>query len=209
MIGYGPDDGQETEIFRDIIRENEFYSKLLEIVGKNLEENNGEHYLKRDTVMKQIGINFDFGVGDRTIESASGVFLKVLDAAGLGSYKQGRSDYPTRLEINDEYTGFVESISDGKESNEGQEENYEESTEEQTESGHVKEEIDEEITEESNNENINNSNTGDSVEEVIEEEVVVNSSLDSSIKVQVNIDISSKDWGSEEVVNFIEAIQSE
>ncbi|MBV0924606.1 hypothetical protein KTS45_10390 [Halomicroarcula limicola] len=209
MIGYGPDEGQETDIFREIIRENEFYNELLEIVGNELDESGEKRYLTRDKVMRQIGINFDFGVGDRTIESASGVFLKVLDAAGLGTYKRGQGSYPTRLEINDEYTGFVESISaDGKSGDPDNSEEEKDDSAKQTELSQIDEDIDGAMNGESKNGNSEQSEPSESVEEVVEKEIV-DTPAGESIEVQVNIEVSSTDWESEEVIKFIEAIQSE
>ncbi|WP_459194739.1 hypothetical protein [Halosimplex sp. J119] len=215
-IGYGPDNGEEEKIFREIVRENEFYNQLLEIVGDKLTEKDGEHYLSRDDVMKQIGINFDFGVGDRTLESASGTFLKVLDAAGLGEYTQGRSGYPTRLVINDEFTGFVANI----------EETEEEDSEEPTEEHHSGTD-DEAADQEAPAEEAPAEEVGDpaeirakvqpfeeavdegSKEETVEETTVEKTLNNGAVEVEVNIEISSSDWDSEEVVELINTIQSE
>ncbi|WP_280585481.1 hypothetical protein [Halorubrum sp. Boch-26] len=90
QIGYGrlaPE--EEKELFRDLVSGYGFYRELLKIVGGELTSNNGEQYLERDIVQSEIGINFDFGVGDRTLKSAAGTFLQILDQCGVGNYTRG------------------------------------------------------------------------------------------------------------------------
>ena len=205
-IGYGPENGEETEIFKGVVRENEFYNQLLDIVGDELTENEEERYLSRDDVMREIGINFNFDVGDRTLEAASATFLRVLDAAGLGTYTRGSSGHPTRLVINDEFMRFAESSVGEQVSQEEEEIKDDEvdSSDDSTEEDELK----------GDTEFINQEGGGDPQEESrgtdteIKREVIEEVENDS-INVQVNIDISSSDWGSEDVIEFLEAIQSE
>lgn len=200
IIGYGLDEDDKKELFRELVQKNEFYDELLQIVGDSLEEAGGEQYLPRDDVQREIGINFDFGVGDRTIESAANTFLKVLEAAGVGTYKQGRSGYPTRLVVNEEYSGFL-SNSVGEDSQE-KEEDLEESSQSKLtvrDGGEVEE---------------NESSSNEELEEEVtprenQKEMTLTQEIDGEIDVKINIEISSSDWESDDVISLVKSLQND
>lgn len=210
-IGYGLTDGEERTIFRDVIRESEFYKRLLNIMSDKLTEKNGEQYLSRDDVMKEIGINFDFGVGDRTLESASGTFLRVMDAAGLGTYTRGHNNYPTRLVVNDEYTDFLKTIREDEMNEENDnEETAEKDKPENEESEHtLLSQSGNEKPEQDLNSESPHTSEGQNHEETHEEEIVIKEALGRSMKVHINVDVSSSDRECDEVLELIEVLQSD
>lgn len=204
QIGYGrlsPED--EKELFRDLVSEYEFYRELLKIVGGELTSNNGEQYLERDVVQSEIGINFDFGVGDRTLKSAAGTFLQVLDECGVGKYTRGQGDYPTRLVINEEYSEFLSRLTTEEEPSQDKQSAQEGLP----------------IDDESNSEDSVDSAPSESVESEEDSEnhppqpatVTKNTEItetleDGSADLTIEIEISSADWDSEEVISVIESV---
>ena len=197
-LGYGLNEDEEDEFFRELIREYEFYNDLLRIVGEDLTEKGGEQYLVRNNIQSAIGINFNFGVGDRTLESAAGFFLKVLEAAGIGEYKRGTGDYPGRLVVNDDYSGFLaDVVGDAATEDEAENENQ---AEPPTDSQNSPRQEDGQKQEE---------------QEPIEEtaDIYFEDSIQAdeakAVAVKINIDISSSDWGSSDVIDLIKALQSE
>lgn len=194
-IGYGLDSAQQRELFREVINDYEFYHELLGIVGDELEENNGEQYLSRDEVQRAIGINFEFSVSDRTLESAAGTFLKLLDAAGVGEYKQGRKGHPTRLVVNDQYSGFLANLN----------------AEEQGGGGDVSDDNNSEGN--ADVDEVVEGNAGQEPDAVEEQEKVrteqMYHSAGDGTDVEINIEISSADWTSDEVIEFVESLQEE
>ncbi|MFC7113835.1 hypothetical protein ACFQH2_00950 [Natronoarchaeum sp. GCM10025703] len=204
-IGYGRlSDEEEKELFRSLVKQYDFYNTLLEIVGGSLTSDDGEQYLEREVVQSEMGINFDFGVSDRTLESAAGTFLQVLDECGVGEYKRGQSGYPTRLVVNEEYSEF---LSDSA----SEEPEDEEPTQEELP-------IDEDDEEGNNNEKENKdlessdgttpSSPINSQEENVEVSQTIEESIESGFDVTVNIEISSADWESEEVTSLINSLKN-
>lgn len=205
-IGYRRlSDEEEKELFRELVKGYDFYNELLEIVGGNLTSDNGEQYLERDVVQSEMGINFDFGVSDRTLESAAGTFLQVLDECGVGEYKRGQSGYPTRLVVNEEYSEF---LSDSA-SEEPEETEDDTAQEELPIEGDDKEEDNSEgEREEVESPDTAPSSPTDSQDENIEVSQTIEESVDSGFDVTVNIEVSSADWESEEVLALIESLKN-
>lgn len=206
-IGYGLSDEEEEELFREIVHEYDFYNNLLNIVGEDLKEDSGKQYLVRDDVQSEIGINFQFGVGDRTLESAAATFLRVLDAAGVGTYKRGSRGYPTRLVVNDEYSGFLAEIVGGdSDESETDSATQEESTSQNGEmppvngkQSYLNEHNDQQKTE-------NGSQSSNISEQQLHEDLMIQSSAEDCMDIEINIEVSSSDWSSSEVVELVEAL---
>jgi hypothetical protein len=191
----------EQELFRTTVKEYEFYNELLQIVGGELTSKNGEQYLERDVVQSEIGINFDFGMSDRTLESAAGTFLQVLDKCGVGEYKRGHSDYPTRLVVNEEYSEFL-SDSQPEETEEGEptkEDDPSEIDRGNGESGQDDTESSAELTTISPSSNLQDESV--ELSETIEKETK------AGFDVTVHIEVSSTDWESEEVISLIDSLK--
>lgn len=206
---------EESELFKELVRDYQFYNKLLEIVGGDLTSEDDEQYLDRDRVQSAIGINFDFGVQDRTLKSISGTFLKVLEKCGVGQYIQGRRGFPTRLVVNEEYSEFLSQISseeDTSEPSEGAESTQNETlTAEHLDSAESSDEITaedggkvepQEEDSESEAERVDNKSELSKVE--LARQIETNGSVD----LDISIEISSEDWDSNSVVELIKAIQS-
>ena len=205
QIGYGrlsPED--QKELFRDLVSEYDFYRELLKIVGGELTSNNGEQYLERDVVQSEIGINFEFGVGDRTLKSAAGTFLQVLDECGVGKYTRGQGDYPTRLVINEEYSEFLSRLT----------------TEEQPPQDDQPAQEELPIDEDSNSEDSAESTPSEPVEPEDDSEIhppqptteTENIEMTETIEggdvdLTIEIEISSADWDSEEVISVIDSVK--
>jgi len=210
QIGYGGlDEIEEQELFRTLVKEYDFYNELLDIVGDELTTENGEQFLERDLVQREISINFDLGVGDRTIESAAGTFLKILDECGVGEYKQGRRGYPTRLVVNEQYAGFLSEPPESDSSNGEDETIVQEqlTTDDKREEEKVdsdSKEADQERPEEGSVDVV------DTESKPEEAHMDLSESLANSeqISVEININVSSSDWDSEDVVSLIKTIQS-
>lgn len=210
-IGYRRlSDEEEKELFRKLVKQYDFYNALLEIVGGNLTSDDGEQYLEREVVQSEIGINFDFGVSDRTLESAAGTFLQVLDECGVGEYKRGQSGYPTRLVVNEEYSEFLsDSASEEPEEQEEKESvqaegSMNEDSEEEKEGN--SEEKEENLSSAVDSEN--SSPRTDTQEENVEVSQTIEESIESGFDVSINIEISSADWESEEVISLIDSIKN-
>ncbi|MDZ5812961.1 hypothetical protein U4E84_16595 [Halorubrum sp. AD140] len=182
----------------------EFYRELLKIVGGELTSNNGEQYLERDVVQSEIGINCQFGVGDRTLKSAAGTFLQILDECGVGKYTQGQGGYPTRLVINEEYSEFLSRLTTEEQSPQG-----EQSAQEQLP-----------IDEEPNPEDSAESASSESAESEDDSEnhptrpttetenIEMTETIEGSdVDLTIEIEISSADWDSEEVISVIESVK--
>ena len=207
-IGYGRlSDEEEKELFRSLVKKYDFYNALLDIVGGSLTSDDGEQYLEREVVQSEMGINFDFGVSDRTLESAAGTFLQVLDECGVGEYKRGQSGYPTRLVVNEEYSEFL-SDSASEEPEEAEED------EEPAQEELPIEENDEEDNGEGEDEDLESPNTTtpssstDSQDEDVEVSQTIEESVESGFDVTVNIEVSSEDWESEEVIELIDSLKN-
>ncbi|WP_167551890.1 hypothetical protein [Halorubrum tropicale] len=156
-----------------------------------------------------MGINFDFGVSDRTLESAAGTFLQVLDECGVGEYKRGQSGYPTRLVVNEEYSEFL-SDSASEEPKEAEED--EEPAQEELPIEEDDEE--EEDNSEGEDEDLESPDTTtpspstDSQDENVEVSQTIEESVESGFDVTVNIEVSSEDWESEEVIALIDSLKN-
>ncbi len=207
-IGYGRlSDNEEKELFRRLVKQYDFYNALLEIVGGSLTSDDGEQYLEREVVQSEMGINFDFGVGDRTLESAAGTFLQVLDECGVGEYKRGQSGYPTRLVVNEEYSKFLSDSASEQPEEEGQEPTQEELPIDEDEEEENSQEKEEGM--ESPENTASPTSEKDSNDEGVEVSQTIESSLESDFDVTVNIEVSSSDWESEEVISLIDSIKDE
>lgn len=205
-IGYGRlSEEEETELFRKLVKGYDFYKELLEIVGGSLTSDDGKQYLERDIVQSEMGINFDFDVGDRTLESAAGTFLQVLDECGVGEYKQGRSSYPTRLVVNEQYSEFLsDSASEGPDEEEPAqeefpvEENEEESREVDEETDNTPEPPEEEVT---------SQHSTDPQSEGTDVSRTIEAGTKAGLNVTVNIEVSSADWDAEEVISLLDSLR--
>lgn len=208
-IGYGRlSDEEEKELFRKLVKGYDFYNALLEIVGGNLTSDDGEQYLEREVVQSEIGINFDFDVGDRTLESAAATFLQVLDECGVGEYKQGRSGYPTRLVVNEEYSEF---LSDSTSEEPDEEEPTQEELPIEEDGEAEKEEIEEdenEVEDAESSEKTTSASSTDSQDENVEISENVEKNPETGFEVTVNIDVSSADWDSEEIISLVESLKT-
>lgn len=206
-IGYGRlSEEDEKELFRSLVKGYDFYNELLEIVGGKLTSEDGEQYLARDVVQSEMGINFDFNVGDRTLQSAAGTFLQVLDECGVGEYKRGNQGYPTRLVVNEEYSEFLsDSASEEPDDEEPAQEELPIEEEEEEGTEEVKEEADdppETGEEQSASQPLTNPQSADA-----DLSQTINPEMGSRFEVAINIEVSSADWESEEVISLLESLK--
>ncbi|WP_435077885.1 hypothetical protein [Halococcus sp. AFM35] len=91
-----------SQIFYDAVEEFTPYRTILvRIFNEDKTEGiRGKTSITREAVEEELRIVFEFDGKSRTVEDAANTCLKTLDAAGLGTYKQGRKGYPTRLSGN-------------------------------------------------------------------------------------------------------------
>ncbi|SDJ52887.1 hypothetical protein SAMN05216226_104249 [Halovenus aranensis] len=154
-----------------------------------------------------MGINFDFGVSDRTLESAAGTFLQVLDECGVGEYKRGQSGYPTRLVVNEEYSEFLSDSASEEPEEEAEKPTQEElpidkDDEEKDNSEGEKEDLE-------SSEDTDTSSTPTSTQnENTEISQTIEGSIESGFDVTVDIEVSSADWESEEVISLINSLKN-
>lgn len=212
-IGYGRlSDEEEEELFRSLVAGYDFYQELLEIVGGELTSQNGEQYLERDVVQSEIGINFDLGLSDRILESAAGTFLQVLDECGVGDYTRGQGDYPTRLVVNEEYSEFLSELTGEEETEQenkaAQEQlpiDMEDSPEQDVLTDGEEGEISESIEDTPEPEEESSQLTAQKEEIQVSENIRQN----GSVEVNIDIEVSSADWNSEEVISLINSLNEE
>lgn len=199
QLGYGnlPSD-RENGLFRDAIQELPIYSEYLDLAVDEIREINDAPAIERDGLTRELRIEFGYDVSDRILESVANTFLKTLDAAGLGEHKTGRKGYPTRFVIGEDFDDFTD---DSKRDNP---EVSQDSSEENEASGTG--------DSESNDVSPNGSQGGpdDSIGGKnsldIDDIVELASGENSGIELSININISSEDWGSDDVIDFVNSI---
>lgn len=183
-------DESVEEAFRVGIQDYGLYSDLIDkIIEEGLPEEGEPEQITQEQILPLLNRSFGFSElsTDSTLRPATNTFLQTLDAAGYGDYIIGRGDNPTRIELNDDFLQLTRE-SRKKGGDEPEEVGGEQVGESEDESGEMSE------------------SPAGGGEPAPDQEV---STTVAGTEVNIEIQISSADWSSDEVVELIESLQSD
>lgn len=93
----GPGEERRAEYFREVIANYEAYATLVSKLFRTPREG----AVERRDVDKHLRVGLEMDAGDDGRRRAATLFLRTVEAAGIGVYKKGSSNAPSRLEITD------------------------------------------------------------------------------------------------------------
>lgn len=196
------------ESFKHGIQDHPLYSDLIEKTQvKGLVSENESEAITQKQILPLL--NSDFGFSDlsssSTLKPATNTFLRTLEAAGYGDYVIGRGDKPTRIELEEELETEATGITKSEEEDEqrrladSEDDKGDQSQQDSPENDSLEEA---------------NSDEREAESDIAEESKKTTQDLNRQIKdngaeVSINIEISSEDWSSSEVIELINSLRKE
>lgn len=189
------DDVDETveKPFRTGIQDWPLYSDLIDkIVEEDLLEKGDPNTITQKQILPILNRSFGFSElsTESTLKPATTTFLQTLDAAGYGNYVIGRGGKPTRIEVNDD---FRELTREERRDGEGAPRDGDDRGDDRRD----------DVEDERGSEKTPEEESGsDDTEQRIQTDV-------GGTDLNIEIQISSADWTSEEVLNLIESLRDD
>ena len=99
-------------LFQTAVADYQTYSAWLETIYEDVDQRlKDEGYIPRSEFEKELRTSLGIQKGDYTIKSASTLFLRTLDVAGVGEFVSGRGGgLPARIEVSDDYKRVIEEV---------------------------------------------------------------------------------------------------